>query len=66
MTTGGLDVESNPPFSYLKNADPPYHRLHRLGERALWCIMEKLLPFRAIVLPILLTGNIGEFKHDGV
>ena len=62
---GGLDVESNPPFSYLKDADPPYHRSHRLGERALWCVMEysSYLLERTIVLPILLTGNIGEFKH---
>ena len=53
-------------FSYLKVADPPYDRSHRLGERAIRCVMEKLSPFRAIVIPILLTGNIGEFKHDGV
>ena len=60
---GGLDVESIRLFSYLKDADPPYHRSHRLGERAVWCVTEKLLPFRAIVLPILLTGNIGHDRH---
>ena len=65
MTTGDSDVESESPFSYLKDADPPYYRSHRFGDRALWCIMEKLLPFRASVIPILLTGNIGEFKHNG-
>ena len=64
---GDSDVESESPFFLSeKVADPPCHRSHRLGERALWCVMEKLLPFRASVLPILLTGNIGEFKHDDV
>ena len=58
-----LDVESIASFSYLKVADPPYRRSHRLGEIALWCVTEKLLPFRAIVLPILLTGNIGHDRH---
>ena len=57
-------------FSYLKVADPPYDRSHRLGDRGVSFQMipltEKLSPFRAIVIPILLTGNIGEFKHDGV
>lgn len=52
-------MESIASFSYLKVADPPCDRSHRLGERAIWCVMEygKLKPFRAIVLPILLTGN---------
>ena len=66
MTTGDSDVESESPFSYLKVAEPPCYRSHRLGERALWCVTEKLIPFRAIVLPILLTGNMVEFKHDDV
>ena len=48
-------------FSYLKDADPPYYRSHRLGERATGCVIVKLLPFRATVLPILLTGNRGGF-----
>ena len=63
-TMGGKDVESLPPFSFLKDAEPPCYRSHRLGDRAGWCIMEKLLPFRAFVLPILLTGNIEDFRHD--
>ena len=27
-------------FSYLKDAEPPCYRSHRLGERAIWCVME--------------------------
>ena len=57
----GCGVQSA--FSYLKDADPPCYRSHRLGDRALWCVMEKLLPFRASVLPILLTGNIVHDRH---
>ena len=62
---GDSDVESESPFSLSERRRPTLSQVHRLGDRALWCIMEKLIPFRATVLPILLTGNRGEFKHDG-
>ena len=51
---------------HLKDADPPCHRSHRLGERAIGCVMEKLLPFRATVLPILLTGNIDGLDVESI